>query len=53
MTITDTNTKREKARPIPPAKYQKRPEAVAIRMTDGTKYADTLSASLCKGAFPT
>src|SRR5438034_851789 len=53
ITITDTKARREKASPIPPMKYHRTPEVVAIRMTDGTKYADTLSASLCRGALPT
>src|SRR5207245_10209382 len=32
---------------------QNRPEAVAINMTAGTKYAETLSARRWRGAFPT
>src|SRR5439155_19673740 len=49
---TETKARREKASPIPAAKNQNRAEAVAISMTDGTKYAETLSANLCNGAFP-
>ena len=53
MITTETKARREKASPIPATKYQNRPEAVAINMTAGTKYAETLSARRCRGAFPT
>src|SRR5207244_10652859 len=53
MITTETNARREKVSQIPETKYQNRPEAVAVHMHDGTKYAETLSARRWRGAFPT
>src|SRR5438105_15809599 len=51
MITAGTNARRGEVSPIPAAKYQNKPEAGAINMTDGTEDAESLSGRRCHRDF--